>query len=66
MQRNIFAWTAPAAGCPAFVSINQQTDGTFTLDARRPAATAMIVGVVQCGAAIGVVHGIATWRQLAG
>jgi hypothetical protein len=36
MHRNIFAWTAPGANYPAFVSINQQADGTFTLDARQP------------------------------
>ena len=33
--RNIFAWTAPGANYPAFVSINDR-DGKITLDARGP------------------------------
>ncbi len=35
MHRNIFAWTAPGANYPAFVSINDR-HGTITLDARGP------------------------------
>jgi hypothetical protein len=47
MHRNIFAWTAPGADSPAFVSINER-DGKFTLDARdivrdgKPGATIQI------------------------
>ena len=44
--RNIFAWTAPGADNPAFVSINEQSDGRFTIDARD------IVRDGKCGATI--------------
>lgn len=36
MHRNIFVWTAPGAGYPAFVSINDRGNHGITLDARGP------------------------------
>ncbi|MDE2096840.1 MAG: hypothetical protein KGL39_06295 [Patescibacteria group bacterium] len=36
MHRNIFAWTAPGANYPAFVSINDRGADGITLDARGP------------------------------
>lgn len=33
MHKNIFAWTPPGFD-PPYVSLNQQTDGTITLDVR--------------------------------
>jgi hypothetical protein len=35
-MRNIFAWTAPGAHYPEFVSINEQDDGSITIDVRGP------------------------------
>lgn len=36
-QKNLFAWTAPGAGFPAFVSLNQRND-EIVLDSRSQGA----------------------------